>query len=83
MRYQAILFDLDGTLLKIHRAVLASGKGQPGELIDKKKMIVACGEGALEFTEVQLAGSKRMGAGDFLRGKQLPVGKILGVETAE
>ena len=53
------------------------------ELIDKKKMIVACGEGTLEFTEVQLAGSKRMGAGDFLRGKQLPVGKILGVETAE
>ena len=74
---------LDGTLLKIHRAVKASGKGQPGELIDKKKMIVACGEGALEFTEVQLAGSKRMSAGDFLRGKQLPVGKILGVETAE
>ena len=57
-----ILWDLDGTLLKIHRAVKASGKGQPGELIDKKKMIVACGEGALEFTEVQLAGSKRMSA---------------------
>ncbi len=74
---------LDGTLLKVHRSVLASGKGQPGELIDKKKMIVACGEGALEFTEVQLAGSKRMSAGDFLRGKQLQPGKILGIEAAE
>lgn len=75
--------DLDGTLLKVHRAQLASGKGKPGELLDKKKMIVACGEGALEFTEVQLAGSKRMAAVDFLRGKQLPVGKILGTETAK
>lgn len=75
--------DLDGTLLKIHRAVKAEGKGKPGELLDKKRMIIACGEGALELTEVQLAGSKRMAAGDFLRGKQLPVGKILGFGQAE
>lgn len=75
--------DLDGTLLKIHRAVKAEGKGKPGELLDKKRMIIACGEGALELTEVQLAGSKRMAAGDFLRGKQLPVGKILGSGQAE
>lgn len=69
---------LDGTLLKVHRAVLAQGHGEPGVLLDKKKMIVACGEGALEFVEVQLAGAKRMSAGDFLRGKQLAPGKKLG-----
>lgn len=70
---------IDGTLLKVHRAVLAPQySGQPGQLLDEKRFIVACGQGALEFLEVQAAGSKRMPAGDFLRGKKLPRGKQLG-----
>ncbi|MBR5485632.1 MAG: methionyl-tRNA formyltransferase [Oscillospiraceae bacterium] len=64
--------------LKVHSAKLSEGKGKPGELIDEKRMIVACGEGALEFTEVQLAGSKRMTADVFLRGRQLAKGTIFG-----
>lgn len=70
---------IDGTLLKVHRAVAAPQySGQPGQLLDEKRFIVACGQGALEFLEVQAASGKRMGAGDFLRGKKLPKGKILG-----
>ena len=61
---------VDGKLLKVHRAVLASGKGQPGEVIDSKKFIVACKEGALELLEVQLEGGKRMKGEDFLRGRK-------------
>ena len=61
---------VDGKLLKIHRAVLADGKGQPGEVIDSKKFIVACKEGALELLEVQLEGGKRMKGEDFLRGRK-------------
>ena len=61
---------VDGKLLKVHRAVLASGKGQPGEAIDSKKFIVACKEGALELLEVQLEGGKRMKGEDFLRGRK-------------
>ena len=61
---------MDGKLLKVHRAVLASGKGQPGEVIDSKKFIVACKEGALELLEVQLEGGKRMKGEDFLRGRK-------------
>ncbi len=64
--------------LKVHSAKLSEGKGEPGELIDEKRMIVACGEGALEFTEVQLAGSKRMTADVFLRGRQLAKGTFFG-----
>ena len=61
---------VDGKLLKVHRAVLASGKGQPGEVVDSKKFIVACKEGALELLEVQLEGGKRMKGEDFLRGRK-------------
>lgn len=61
---------VDGKLLKVHRAVLADGKGQPGEVIDSKKFIVACKEGALELLEVQLEGGKRMKGEDFLRGRK-------------
>lgn len=70
---------LNGKLLKIHKAKIAeSGQGEPGEIIDDKKFIVACSDGALEFLEVQLEGAKRMSAGDFLRGKKLEKGTILG-----
>lgn len=61
---------VDGKLLKVHRAVLADGKGQPGEVINSKKFIVACKEGALELLEVQLEGGKRMKGEDFLRGRK-------------
>lgn len=59
-----------GKLLKVHRAVLSSGKGEPGEVIDSKKFIVACKEGALELLEVQMEGGKRMKGEDFLRGRK-------------
>lgn len=61
---------VDGKLLKVHRAVLADGKGQPGEVVNSKKFIVACKEGALELLEVQLEGGKRMKGEDFLRGRK-------------
>ena len=59
-----------GKLLKVHRAVLSSGKGEPGAVIDNKKFIVACKEGALELLEVQMEGGKRMKGEDFLRGRK-------------
>ena len=44
----------------------------------KKGLTVACGEGALRLTEIQLVGGKRMKATDFLRGHSLEVGVKLG-----
>lgn len=71
--------SLGGKLLKVHRAVIAKGyKGKPGELLDNKHMIVACGEGALEFTEVQQEGAKRMPAESFMMGKRLDKGVFFG-----
>ena len=51
-----------------------------GEIIrvTKDTVCVACGEGALEITELQLQGKKRMDTGAFLRGYHLEPGTRLG-----
>lgn len=36
-----------------------------------KRLLVACGEGVLEITELQIPGGKALSAGDFLRGRSL------------
>ena len=59
-------------------AVTVETEEKPLALLDAKKLIVACGEGALLITEVQPEGGKRMNAEDFLRGKRLEKGKIFG-----
>lgn len=69
---------LGDKMLKVHSAKITEGSGAPGQLLDSKKLIVACGEGALELTEVQLAGAKRMPGEVFLMGRQLPMGTLLG-----
>ena len=70
---------LGETPLKVYRLDRVEGKGRAGEVLsaDKKGIVVACGEGAVRFTELQLSGKKRMGAADFLNGTSLPVGTIL------
>ncbi len=68
---------LDGKRLKVYRSrVVEHYHGEPGELLDDKKLIVAVKDGAVEFLEVQLEGSKRMSGEDFLRGKKLPKGTV-------
>lgn len=62
---------LDGKLLKVHKAaLLPEVNGQPGEIVADKKLIVCCGDGALELLEVQPEGGKRMRGEDFLRGRR-------------
>ena len=67
---------LDGESLKIWRAAIARGAGEPGELLKAEgdSIVVACGEGALQLIELQRAGGKRMAAGEFLRGHRMQVG---------
>jgi len=76
--WPAAYTTLDGARLKLLGSRVTDGEGMPGELLDGKKLILACGEGALLITEVQPDGGKRMGAEDFLRGKRLEKGKIFG-----
>ncbi|MCR4646899.1 MAG: methionyl-tRNA formyltransferase [Oscillospiraceae bacterium] len=73
--------SLDGKRLKVHRSIVCPGTGsaEPGTIVDPENFTVQCGEGTLlTFTEVQLEGSKRMQTEEFLRGKTLTKGQMLG-----
>lgn len=74
------LTTLSGERLKVFAAEKANGNGEPGTVLEadpKKGLTVACGEGALKLTEIQLVGGKRMKATDFLRGHAIEVGTKL------
>jgi methionyl-tRNA formyltransferase len=62
--------------IKVLHSALASGSGRPGTLLDDR-FTVACGEDAVQLTEVQRAGKKPMPADEFLRGVKLPAGTVL------
>ena len=75
------LTTLSGERLKVFAAEKVSGNGEAGTVLEadpKKGLTVACGEGALKLTEIQLVGGKRMKANDFLRGHAIEVGTKLG-----
>lgn len=74
------LTTLFGERLKVFAAEKAAGNGEPGTVLEadpKKGLTVACGEGALKLTEIQLVGGKRMKTTDFLRGHAIEVGTKL------
>lgn len=71
---------LSGRRLKFLACRLAGAPPQgaaAGSVIEG--LTIACGRGAIEITELQPEGKPRMAAADFLRGADMPVGKILGV----
>lgn len=65
--------------LKIHATLPGeSVSAAPGTVVCVNPLTVACGGGtSLILKEVQLEGSKRMAAADFLRGHPLAVGTVL------
>ena len=73
---------LAGETLKIHAAELGEGSGTPGQILaaDKQGLSVACGEGALRLTRLQLPGGKPLAFADLLnsRREQFAPGQVLG-----
>ncbi|MEG1448011.1 MAG: methionyl-tRNA formyltransferase [Oscillospiraceae bacterium] len=69
---------LGGKLLKVYKAVLREDmKGIAGNVLCDKEFVVACGDYAVEFTEIQLEGKKRISSEEFLRGRKLLPNKSL------
>ncbi|MBN8997164.1 MAG: methionyl-tRNA formyltransferase [Rhizobiales bacterium] len=68
--------------VKIIRSTLAEGSGVPGTVLDDA-LAVACGAGAIRFTELQRAGSRAMKAEEFLRGSRVAAGIVLPRGTGE
>ncbi|MGC8100120.1 methionyl-tRNA formyltransferase [Metapseudomonas otitidis] len=73
---------LDGQPLKVLAAEPAEGSGQPGQILDASKdgLTVACGEGALRLTRLQLPGGKPLAFADLYnsRREQFAPGQVLG-----
>ncbi|MBE6882130.1 MAG: methionyl-tRNA formyltransferase [Ruminococcaceae bacterium] len=70
---------LDGKTVKVHEAATAEGFcGSEGELLDGKRFIVGCKNGAVEFITVQPEGKNKMSGADFIRGRRLEKGTIFG-----
>lgn len=72
---------LNGKRLKIYKSEIVSNKASGkanGEIVNAKDFSVACSDGVIRFTEIQAEGSKRMKTADYLRGKPVSEGTILG-----
>jgi methionyl-tRNA formyltransferase len=69
--------SVQGSVLKVLAAELLEGAGVPGVVLDDR-LTIACGQGALRLTRVQLGGRAAMPAEDFLRGHRVGPGTTLG-----
>ncbi len=70
-------FELNGERIRILEAVMASGNGMPGTVIDER-LGIACGKDMIVPTLVQRAGRSAMSAGELLRGFPIAPGTMLG-----
>ena len=76
---------LGSEAIKVWEASAEAGSGAPGTVLsaDAQGVRVACGSGVLNLTLLQRAGGKRLAAGDFLRGFEIPSGALLGEGAGE
>lgn len=71
---------VNGSPIQVHRAQLAAaetGGFGPGAVIPaRQKLVVACGEGALELVTVEPAGRRTMPANAYLNGVRAPIVRL-------
>ena len=61
-------FTEKGERVKVLKVKVVQGEGSPGEVLDRKRLIVACGEGAVEVLELISPKGKLMSGEEFMRG---------------
>jgi len=61
--------ELRGQPMKLWRGRVVDGQGPAGQLLPAEdgRLVVACGDGAIELLELQLPGGRRITARDFLQ----------------
>jgi methionyl-tRNA formyltransferase len=66
-------------VIKLWQATATTDRGAPGAVLraDARGVLVACGDGALNVTQLQRAGGKRLAAAQFLQGYALAAGQTL------
>lgn len=72
--------EFRGKRLVLLRSRLAEGAGEPGTVLATTDagLRVACGQGAVEVTQLKPAGKRAMAAADWARGARLEEGERLG-----
>ena len=67
--YPAVYFEYGGERYKILRARVVDETGDTGAILDGAgRLVIACGDKALEVTEIQRQGKKKMPTEELLRG---------------
>lgn len=67
--YPAVYFEYGGERYKILRAKVVDETGKAGAILDGVgRLVIACGDKALEVTEIQRQGKKKMPTEELLRG---------------
>lgn len=67
--FPGCFFEHNGERFKILRAKIADQTGVPGEISTPKgKLLISCGENALDVLEIQRQGKRAMSAEELLRG---------------
>ncbi|MFV0665380.1 methionyl-tRNA formyltransferase [Denitromonas sp.] len=76
--------EFDGRPIKLWQATVTDAAGAPGTVLraDADGVRIACGEGALCVTVLQLPGGRRVPAADFLQACPLPAGAQLALAPA-
>ena len=69
--------SLRDTVVKCWSGKVVPGSGEPGSVlaVDDEGITIACGRDALRCTVLQRPGSKRLPAGEFLRGFPVSIGE--------
>lgn len=70
-------FELNGTRIKIIKAIEIKKKDKAGTIIDTNKMIIACKKNAVQILELKKEGKKLMQVKEFLKGNKINIGQIL------
>jgi len=70
--------QLSGEVIKLWRARAVNASGAPGTVlaVTDDGITVACGDAALQLTELQRPGGKRLPARQFLQGKPVQPGQV-------
>ena len=70
-------FEEGGKKIKVLKSRVAAGSGAPGQVLALSPLTIACGEGALELTEVVPEGKKPMAGAAWAAGRRLKAGDAL------
>ena len=76
--------SLRDTVVKCWSGKVVPGSGEPGSVlaVDDEGITIACGRDALRCTVLQRPGSKRLPAGEFLRGFPVSIGECFTTPAA-